>query len=121
MCLHLFKKRNAFEKNAKKYVKDKFEFLTSAGYKYKYYFLNGEEEHTFCNDKISIQIYYVTSTFAFDISVYDSKFPYSKGKNIKEIIQVSEEKLKLFSPIETIDYYSELLKQNLDKIEKSMN
>ena len=71
MCFWIFKKRNEYEKNTKKYIEKKFVFLLERGYKYHYFFCNGEETFSFRNDNILFEIYHDIYPFAFDIVLLD--------------------------------------------------
>lgn len=128
MCFWLFRKRNKYEKNTKKYIEEKFNFLFEDGYKYHYFFCNGEETFSFRNDTVLLEIYHDIYPFAFDIVVCDGAISFDdvfegrakiKRKNINEILDVNKEYIKLLSPIETVDYYAVLVANNTNKLEKA--
>ena len=119
MCL--FKKRNSFEKNSKKYVKNKFTFLLERGYKCEYYNRGGEEEFIFVKGRAQIEVYNFNTPFApfsFEIVVSDNGFKSDKRININAFLAINVEDLKSLSPIEIVDYYAEIVKSNVERIEK---
>ena len=119
MCL--FRKRNPFEKNSKKYIEDKFAFLIERGYDCKYHNRGGEEEFVFVKGTAQIQVYSFNtpfSPFAFEVVISDNGFESDKRKNINALLVVNVEDVKSLSPIETVDYYAEFIKSNIEKIEK---
>ncbi len=119
MCL--FRKRNPFEKDSKKYIEDKFGFLIDRGYKCKHYNRGGEEEFIFVKGTAQIEVYSFNtpiSPFAFEVVISDNGFESDKRKNINAFLGVNVEDIKSLFPIETVDYYAEMVKNNIDKIEK---
>ncbi len=121
MCL--FKKRNSFEKNSKKYIEDRFAFLIDRGYECEYFNRGGEEEFIFVKGTAQIEVYSFNtsfSPFAFEIVISDNGFESDKRKNINALLGINIEDVKTFSPIETVDYYAEMVKNNIDKIEKTI-
>ena len=121
MCL--FKKRNSFEKNSKKYIENRFAFLIERGYECKYLNRGGEEEFIFVKGTAHIEVYSFNtpfSPFAFEIVISDNGFESDKRKNINAFIGVNVEDVKSFSPMETVDYYAEIVKSNIEKIEKAI-
>ena len=119
MCL--FRKRNPFEKNSKKYIEDRFTFLLERGYVSKYYNRGGEEEFIFVKGTAQIEVYSFNtpfSPFAFEVVISDNGFESDKRKNINAFLGISVEDMKALSPIETVDYYAETVKNYIDKIEK---
>ena len=128
MCFGLFRKRKDYIKDSKKYIEKKFNFLSENGYKYHYFFCNGEESFSFCNDVVAFEIYHVIYPFAFDIVLLDGAVSFDdilkgrekiKRKNANEILDVSKEYIKSLLPIETVDYYAELVANNLNILEKA--
>ena len=71
MCFGLFRKRKDYIKNSKKYIEKKFNFLSENGYEYDYFFCNGEETFSFCNNVVAFEIYHDIYPFAFDIVLRD--------------------------------------------------
>ena len=121
MCL--FKKRNSFEKNSKKYIEDRFAFLLDRGYECEYFNRGGEEEFIFVKGTAHIEVYSFNtsfSPFAFEVVISDNGFESDKRKNINAFIVVNVEDVKSLSPMETVDYYAEMVKNNIDKIEKAI-
>lgn len=121
MCL--FKKSNPFEKASKKYIEDKFAFLIGRGFTCKYYNRGGEEEFVFVKGTAQIEVYCFNtlfSPFAFEVVISDNGFASDNRKNINDFLAIHVEKIKTFSPIETVDYYAETIKNNIDKIEKTI-
>ena len=119
--MFLFRKRNLFEKNSKKYIEDKFAFLIERGYECKYHNRGGEEEFVFSKGTAQIEVYSFNtpfSPFAFEVVISDNGFESDKRKNINAFLGVNVEDVKLLSPIETVDYYAEIVKSNIEKIEK---
>ena len=128
MCFGLFRKRKDYIKNSKKYIEEKFNFLCENGYKHHYFFCNGEETFSFCNDVVAFEIYHVIYPFAFDIVLRDGAVSFDdifkgrkkiKIKNVNEILDVNKEYIKSLSPIETVDYYAELVTNNINILEKA--
>ena len=129
MCFWIFKKRNEYEKNTKKYIEKKFVFLLERGYKYHYFFCNGEETFSFRNDNILFEIYHDIYPFAFDIVLLDGAASFDeifdgrakvKRKNVNEILSINwEDSKSTLSPIETVDYYAELTANNINILEKA--
>ncbi len=118
MCL--FRRRNPFEKNSKKYIEDRFTFLIERGFACKYFNRGGEEEFIFVKGTAQIEVYSFKtsfSTFAFEIVISDNGFESDKRKNINAFLGVNVEDVKSLSPIETVDYYAEIIKSNIEKIE----
>ena len=121
MCL--FRKRNPFEKDSKKYIEDKFAFLIGREYECKYYNRSGEEEFIFVKGTAQIEVYSFNtsfSPFAFEVVISDNGFESDKRKNINAFLGIGVEDIKSLSPIETVDYYAEMVKNNIDKIEKAI-
>ena len=121
MCL--FRKRNPFEKNLKKYIEDRFAFLIDRGYECEYFNRGGEEEFIFIKGTAQIEVYSFNtpfSPFAFEVVISDNGFESDKRKNINAFLGVNVEDVKSLSPIETVDYYAEMVKNNIDKIEKAI-
>ena len=121
MCL--FRKRNPFEKNSKKYIEDKFSFLTKRGYKCEYYHRGGEEEFIFLQGTAQIEVYSFNtpfSPFAFEVVISDNGFESDKRKNINAFLGVNIEDVKSLFPMETVNYYAEMVKNNIDKVEKAI-
>lgn len=119
MCL--FRKRNLFEKNSKKYIKDKFAFLIERGYTCEYYNRGGEEEFIFVKGRAQIEIYSFNtpfSSFAFEIIISDNGFTSERRENINKVLGVNGTETKFLSPIETVAYYAEILESNIETIEK---
>ena len=119
MCL--FRKHNPFDKNSKKYIKEKFTFLIERGYKCEYYNRGGEEEFIFVKGTAQIEVYSFNTSFSpftFEIVISDNGFESDKRKNINAFLGISVEDMKALSPIETVDYYAETVKNYIDKIEK---
>lgn len=128
MCFGLFRKRKDYIKNSKKYIEEKFNFLFECGYKYRYFSCNGEETFSFRNDTVLLEIYHDIYPFAFDVIVCDGEISFDdflkgreniKRKNVNEILDVSKEYIKSLLPIETVDYYAELVANNLNILEKA--
>ena len=121
MCL--FRKRNPFEKNSKKYIEDRFAFLLDRGYECEYFNRGGEEEFVFAKGTAQIEVYSFNtpfSPFSFEVVISDNGFESDKRKNINAFLGVNVEDVKSLSPIETVDYYAEMVKNNIDKIEKAI-
>lgn len=119
MCL--FRKRNPFEKNSKKYIEEKFKFLIERKYECKYLNRGGEEEFIFVKGTGQIEVYNFNtpfSPFAFEVVISDNGFESDTRKNINAFLGVNVEDIKTFSPIETVDYYAEIVKSNIVKIEE---
>ena len=119
MCL--FRKRNPFEKNSKKYIEEKFKFLIEREYECKYLNRGGEEEFIFVKGTGQIEVYSFNtpfSPFAFEVVISDNGFESDKRKNINAFLVVNVEDVKSLSPMETVDYYAEIVKSNIEKIEK---
>jgi hypothetical protein len=129
MCFGLFRKRKDYIKNSKKYIEKKFNFLSENGYKYHYFFCNGEETFSFCNNVVAFEIYHDIYPFAFDIVLRDGAVSFDeifdgrakvKRKNVNEILSNNWEDIKsTLSPIEIVDYYAELVANNLNILEKA--
>ena len=128
MCFGLFRKRKDYIKNSKKYIEEKFKFLCENGYKYHYFFCNGEETFSFCNDVVAFGIFHDIYPFAFDVVLRDGAVSFDdifngrekiKRKNVNEILDVNKEYIKSLSPIETVDYYAELVANNINILEKA--
>ena len=116
MCL--FRKRNPFEKNSKKYIDDRFIFLIERGYVSKYYNRGGEEEFIFVKGTAQIEVYSFNthfSPFAFEVVISDNGFESDKRKNINAFLGVNVEYVKSLSPIETVDYYAEFIRIKSDE------
>ena len=118
MCL--FRKRNLFEKDSKKYIEDKFSFLIERGYKCEYFRRGGEEEFIFVKGTAQIEVYNDSIIFAFDIVISDDGYRSDKRKNIIDFLSLDTKQIKSLSPIETVDFYAETVKNNIDKIEESI-
>lgn len=121
MCL--FRRRNPFEKDSKKYIENNFFFLIEQGYECKYYNRGGEEEFIFVKGTAQIEVYSFNtsfSPFAFEVVISDNGFESDKRKNINAFLGIGVEDIKSLSPIETVDYYAEMVKNNIDKIEKAI-
>ena len=127
MCFGLFRKRKDYIKNSKKYIEEKFNFLCENGYKHHYFFCNGEETFSFCNDVVAFEIYHDIYPFAFDIVLRDGAVSFDdifkgrekiKRKNVNEILDINKEYIKSLSPIEIVDYYAELVTNNINILEK---
>lgn len=119
--MSLFKKRNPFQKDSKKYVEDKFPFLIERGYVCKYYNRGGEEEFIFIKGTAQIEVYSFNtpfSPFAFEIVIANDSFESNNRKNINDFLAIAIEDMKTLSPIETVDYYAETVMNNMDKIEE---
>ena len=119
MCL--FRKRNSFEKNSKKYIEDRFAFLIDRGYECEYFNRGGEEEFVFAKGTAQIEVYNFNtpfSPFAFEVVISDNGFESDKRKNINAFLVVNVEDVKSLSPMETVDYYAEIVKSNIVKIEE---
>ena len=131
MCFGLFRKRKDYIKDSKKYIEKKFDFLLERGYKYHYFFCNGEETFSFRNDNILFEIYHDIYPFAFDIVLLDGAASFDeildgrakvKRKNVNEILSINwEDSKSTLSPIETVDYYAELTANNINILEKAFN
>ncbi len=119
--MRFFKKQNLFEKNARKYIDDKFTFLIERGYRCDYLSRNGEEEFVFIRRTVHIELYKVNWPFGFDVVISDGNYWGEKRKNIIEILNINIDDVKLLSPIETVDYYAEIVKSNIERIEKYIN
>ena len=128
MCFGLFRKRKDYIKNSKKYIEEKFNFLCENGYKHHYFFCNGEETFSFCNDVVAFEIYHVIYPFAFDIVLRDGAVSFDdifkgrekiKRKYVNEILGINKEYIKSLSPIEIVDYYAELVTNNINILEKA--
>ena len=121
MCL--FRKRNSFEKNSKKYIEDRFVFLIDRGYKCEYFNRGGEEEFIFVKGTAQIEVYSFNtpfSPFAFEVVISDNGFESDKRKNINAFLGVKVEDVKSLSPMEIVNYYAEIIKNNIEKIEKDI-
>ena len=119
MCL--FRKRNSFEKNSKKYIEHRFAFLLDRGYECEYFNRGGEEEFVFVKGTAQIEVYSFNtpfSPFAFEVVISDNGFESNKRKNINAFLGVNVEDVKSLSSMETVDYYAEIVKINIEKIEK---
>ena len=119
MCL--FRKQNPFEKNSKKYIEEKFKFLIEREYECKYLNRGGEEEFIFVKGTGQIEVYSFNtpfSPFAFEVVISDNGFESDKRKNINAFLGVNVEDVKSLSPMETVNYYAEIIKNNIEKIEK---
>ena len=119
--MFLFRKRNPFEKNSKKYIEDRFAFLIDRGYECEYFNRGGEEEFVFAKGTAQIEVYSFNtpfSPFAFEVVISDNGFESDKRKNINAFLVVNVEDVKSLSPMETVDYYAEIVKSNIEKIEK---
>lgn len=119
MCL--FRKQNPFEKNSKKYIEEKFKFLIEREYECKYLNRGGEEEFIFVKGTAQIEVYSFNtpfSPFAFEVVISDNGFESDKRKNINAFLGVNVEDVKSLSPMETVNYYAEIIKNNIEKIEK---
>ena len=119
MCL--FRKRNPFEKNSKKYIEDRFAFLINRGYECEYFNRGGEEEFIFVKGTAQIEVYNFNtpfSPFAFEVVISDNGFESDKRKNINAFLGVNVEDVKSLSPTEIVNYYAEIIKNNIEKIEK---
>lgn len=111
----IFKKKNSFEENPQKYIKEKFNFLIEEGYKYNYYSANGNE--SFCFEKKHTIIDISKSFHPCEINIFiykDSLF--SRGKSITDILKLDQNYIKSLSPIESIDFLSKTIQENLNKI-----
>ena len=121
MCL--FRKRNPFEKNSKKYIEDKFSFLRNRGYECKYDHRGGEEEFIFLKGTAQIEVYSFNtpfSPFAFEVVISDNGFDSDQRKNINAFLGISVEDIQSLSPMETVDFYAETVRNNIDKIETAI-
>ena len=121
MCL--FKKRNTFKKNLKKYVEEKFAFLIERGYEYNYYNRGGEEEFIFNKNAAQIEVYAFNTPFApfaFEVVISDNGFKSDNRKNINAFLEINVEDIKQLLPMQTVDYYVEIVKSNIEKIEKAI-
>ena len=119
MCL--FRKRNSFEKNSKKYIEDRFAFLIDRGYECEYFNRGGEEEFIFVKGTAQIEVYSFNtpfSPFAFEVVISNNGFESDKRKNINAFLGVNVEDVKSLSPMEIVNYYAEIIKNNIEKIEK---
>ena len=119
MCL--FRKRNPFEKNSKKYIEDRFAFLIDRGYECEYFNRGGEEEFVFAKGTAQIEVYSFNtpfSPFAFEVVISENGFESDKRKNINAFLEVNVDDVKSLSPMEAVDYYAEIVKSNIEKIEK---
>ena len=109
-------------KNEKGYIKQKFHFLIDRGYKLKYYHRNGEELFSYSSKTCNIEIFNEPEYFDVIIN-YGDGFPYDYGHNIREILpskintNITDKKIKLFAPVETIDYFAMIVSQNIEEIE----
>ena len=120
MCL--FRRRNLFEKDSKKYIEYIFAFLIERGYECKYYNRGGEEEFVFAKEIAQIEIYSVNtpfSPFAFEVVISDNGFESNNRKNINAFLGINVQNTKSLSPIEIVDFYAKVIKNNIDKIEKT--
>ena len=120
MCL--FRKRNPFEKNSKKHIEDRFTFLIERGYVCKYYNRGGEEEFVFAKGTAQIEVYSFNtpfSPFAFEVVISDNGFESNNRKNINAFLGINVQNTKSLSPIEIVDFYAKVIKNNIDKIEKT--
>ncbi len=129
MCFWIFKKKNEYEKNSKKYIENKFRFLLDKGYRYKYFFKNGEESFCFEKDNHLIDIEHIGYPFGLNIVVYSRAFSVGKiscdknvleWKNINEVLDIDKEKFKNLSPIQVIDDYAEIIENHFDEIENAL-
>ena len=87
-------------------------------------FCRGEETFSFCNDVVAFGIFHDIYPFAFDIVLRDGAVSFDdifKGreKNVNEILDVNKEYIKSLSPIEIVDYYAELVANNINILEKA--
>ena len=131
MCFGIFRKRKDYIKNSKKYIDKKFNFVSENGYEYDYFFCNGEETFSFCNNVVAFEIYHDIYPFAFDIVLRDGAVSFEetfdgwdkvKRKNVNEILSINWEDIKsTLSPIEIVDYYAELVANNINILEKAFN
>lgn len=121
MCFWIFK-RDAFKKDAKKYVQEKFNFLIEKGYEYSYFFCNCETSFGFLKNNININVYYdvYPTEEVVDLVIYKGK-DYNNGKNIREIISFDENYFKNLSSKQKIDFFAELLEVNIEKIENTFS
>ena len=118
MCL--FRKQNPFEKNSKKYIEDRFTFLIERGYACKYHNRGGEEEFVFVKGTAQIEVYSFNtpfSPFSFEVVISDNGFESDKRKNINAFLGINVEDVKSLSPMETVDYFAEIVKSNIERIE----
>ena len=121
MCL--FRKRNPFEKNSKKYIEDKFSFLRNRGYECKYDHRGGEEEFIFLKGIAQIEVYSFNtpfSPFGFEVIISDKGFDSDQRKNINAFLGISVEDIQSLSPMETVDFYAETVRNNIDQIETAI-
>ena len=89
----------------------------------KYYNRGGEEEFIFVKGTAQIEVYSFNthfSPFAFEVVISDIGFESDKRKNINGFLGIGVEDIKSLSPIKTVDYYAEMVKNNIDKIEKAI-
>ncbi len=113
--ISIFKKKNPFEKNPQKYIKKKFDFLTEEGYKYSYYTTNGNE--SFCFEKGHTIIDISKSFHPCEINIFIYKDSLSThGKSVIELFELDQNYINSLSPIESIDFLSKTIRENLNKI-----
>ena len=106
MCL--FRKRNPFEKNSKKYIEDRFAFLIDRGYECEYFNRGGEEEFVFAKEhtnlhkfsfeglkdltdklaKDNVPVYFTIDLDCLDPSVFPGTgTPEAGGVNFMELLE----------------------------------
>ena len=104
-------------------------FLLDKGYRYKYFFKNGEESFCFEKDNHLIDIEHIGYPFGLNIVVYSRAFSVGKiscdknvleWKNINEVLDIDKEKFKNLSPIQVIDDYAEIIENHFDEIENAL-
>ena len=121
MCL--FKKRNSAGKNLKKLIENKFNFLLEREYECQYFNRGGEEEFIFVKGVAQIEVYSFNtafSPFAFEVVISDKGFKGDNRINLNNFLSINVEDIKKLSPIETVDYYAKIIKDNIEKIEKTI-
>lgn len=111
----IFKKKNSFEENPQKYIKEKFNFLIEEGYKYSYYTTNGNESFCFEKDNTIIDISKNFYPCEINIFIYKDSLC-SHGKSIIEFFKLDQNYIKSLSPIDSIDFLSKIIQENLNKI-----
>lgn len=110
MCFAWFK-FNELQKNAKKYLAKKCNFLIKKGYQEKYWSRNAEEEVTFVKDEIAI-VFNVENDFVYCYF----KNGQNDYTNLKKLVGGFEKRFDDWSGIEKVDYLAALVEKCLDKI-----
>lgn len=111
MCFAWFK-FNELQKNAKKYLAKKCDFLIKKGYQEKYWSRNAEEEVTFVKDEITI-VFNIENDFVYCYF----KNGQNDYTNLKKLVGCFVDGFDNWSGIEKVDYLAALVEKYLDKIE----